>query len=299
MSRGIDRRQVLATAAGTLAAMSLKSWAWDQVSPPVSMRFGLVTYLWGQDMPLPSLLEASRAGGVDGLELRTTHAHGVEPSLGKEDRARIKSMIADSGVTLVGLGSDERFCWPEKERLKAAKDRTIEFLQLSHDVGGSGVKVKPDSFRKGVPRDKTIEQIGLALKSLGPIAGGLGQQVRLEVHGSCADPAVIRDIMAIADHPSIVVCWNCNDADLGGEGLEANFKMLRPRFGDTLHVRHLARHAYPYADLFKLLSDTKWNGWILLEARGTLPVDRAAAFKEQRDLFEKQCQAVLVKEPSP
>ncbi|MEE2908077.1 MAG: TIM barrel protein [Planctomycetota bacterium] len=295
MNDGPDRRQVLSATAGVLAAASMSPWLWAQAESR-TMRFGLVTYLWGSDLDLPTLLTACREGNLDGLELRTTHAHGVEPVLQAESREEIKARFADSGIVLVGLGSDERFCWPEAERVKAAQAKTLEFLQLSHDVGGSGVKVKPDSFRADVPREKTIEQIGQTLKALGPRAADLGQEIRLEVHGSCASPPVIRDIMAIADHPAVVVCWNCNDADLGGEGLDTNFRMLRPRFGDTLHVRHLARHAYPYKNLFGLLRETDWTGWMLLEARGELPGDRAEAFREQRVFFDSHQQSAGARE---
>ncbi|MCH2132874.1 MAG: sugar phosphate isomerase/epimerase [Phycisphaerales bacterium] len=294
-----DRRQVLAATAGTIAAASLSPWLRAQDATP-TMKLGLVTYLWGQDLDLPTLLATCRSGGLGGVELRTTHSHGVEPSLDATQRREVKARVADSGVELVGIGSDERFCWPDPKRLEQAHARTIEFLQLSHDTGGSGVKVKPDSFREGVTRARTIEQIGTSLKALGPRAADLGQEIRLEVHGSCASPSVIRDIMTVADHPSVVVCWNCNDTDLGSDGIEANFRLLRPRFGQTVHVRHLSRHAYPYADLFRLLHDTKWHGWMLLEARGELPAERAEAFREQVGLFqEHQRHAAMPREKTP
>ena len=35
----------------------------------------------------------------------------------------------------------------------------------------------------------------------------------------------------------------------------------------------------------KMMVQTKYNGWILLEAR-TKPVDKIAAMKEQREVFE-------------
>jgi hypothetical protein len=47
------------------------------------MRIGLVTYLWGQNWNLPTLLSNCQQSQVLGLELRTQHAHGVEPSLNK------------------------------------------------------------------------------------------------------------------------------------------------------------------------------------------------------------------------
>jgi len=74
--------------------------------------------------------------------------------------------------------------------------------------------------------------------------------------------------------------------DTGGAGLEANFKMVRNRFAATVHVRELNLGNYPYQQLMNLMVQSRYDGWILLEAR-TNPTDKIAAFKEQRDVFER------------
>ena len=248
------------------------------------MRFGLVTYLWGQDWDLPTLIENCERSKVLGVELRTTHAHGVEPRLSAEERRNVKKRFAGSPVELVGLGSNERFDDPDPARVKAAIEATRKFLQLSHDVGGSGVKVKPDRFHEGIPREKTIEQIGNALRTLGVYANGLGQEVRPEVHGQCSPLPVIRQIVDIANHPNVRVCWNSNAEDLSGKGLHHNFGLVMNRFGATAHVRRLDEGNYPHQQLFDLFVMLDYDGWILLEAGGK-PEDRVAALIEQRKAF--------------
>jgi hypothetical protein len=91
--------------------------------------------------------------------------------------------------------------------------------------------------------------------------------------------------MDLADHPQVAVCWNCNPTDLEGGGLEHNFRLVRDRFGHTLHVHALDDASYPYPRLFDLLVETKYAGWLLLEAGGE-PADRLAALERQRELFE-------------
>jgi sugar phosphate isomerase/epimerase len=90
----------------------------------------------------------------------------------------------------------------------------------------------------------------------------------------------------VADHRNVYVCWNCNEQDLQGDGLKANFDMVRDRFGDTVHIREMNIGNYPYADLMKLLVQSEYEGWILLEARSN-PSDKVKAMIEQRELFEK------------
>jgi hypothetical protein len=92
--------------------------------------------------------------------------------------------------------------------------------------------------------------------------------------------------MKVATDANVAVCWNSNTQDLSGAGLEANFKMVRKRFGHTLHVRELGDAKYPFAKLIELLVKTDYAGWVLLEASST-PADRVAALAEQKALFDK------------
>jgi len=250
------------------------------------MKFGLVTYLWGKDWDLATLISACEKSRVLGVELRSTHAHGVEPQLNAQERNEVKKRFDDSPVILVGLGSNENFDSPDSARLAKAIEATKAFIKLSYDVGGSGVKVKPNSFHKGVPREKTIEQIGKSLNIVGAFGADYGQQIRLEVHGQCSELATIKAIMDIAEHPNVAVCWNCNKEDLVGKGLEYNFNLVKDHFGDTLHVRELNIGSYPYEELMKLLVDMEYAGWVLLEAR-TKPEDRIKALVEQRQIWEE------------
>ena len=251
------------------------------------MRFGLVTYLWGQDWDLPTLLANCAKTGVLGVELRTQHAHGVESNLSAAQRRAVKARFADSPVTLVGLGTNFDFHHTDRSRLAKSIQGAKDYVKLSYDCGGSGVKVKPNDLPKGVPYEKTIEQIGESLNELGRFAAAYGQKIRVEVHGrGTSSLPVMKAIMDVADHPNVGVCWNCNSQDLEGEGLEYNFNLVRTRLADTVHVRELNIGSYPYQDLMNLFVANNYEGWILLEAR-TKPADRVKALAEQREVFEK------------
>ena len=273
------------SAAAALAAAPLgRALAADK--PGSKMRLGLVTYQWGKDWDLPTLIANCEKSKVLGLELRTTHKHGVEPRLNAQQRAEVKKRFDDSPVTFVGPGSNERFDDPNPDKLKRAIEATKAFVTLSHDCGGSGVKVKPNSFHKGVEHQKTIEQIGKSLNEVGKFAAGLGQQIRLEVHGQCSPLPIMKQIMDVADHPSVGVCWNSNGQDLRDKGLEHNFGLVKDRFGATAHVRELSSRGYPYPKLIALFVQMDYAGWILLEC-SSRPKDRVQALSEQRDLLPK------------
>jgi sugar phosphate isomerase/epimerase len=284
----LSRRQLLQSAgaaAGLLAVSPLARLSAAAVKG-AGMAYGLVTYQWGKDWDLPTLIANLEKAKVLGVELRTTHAHGVEPSLNDRQREEVRRRFADSPVTLVGIGSNERFDNPDPEIVKKAIEASKEFIRLSHDVGGSGVKVKPDRFHDGVPHEKTIEQIGRSLNELGEYAAGFGQQIRLEVHGQCAQLPTIKAILDVADNENVAICWNSNQQDLEGKGLEANYRLVADRFGGTCHVRELDSPDYPYQKLIDLLVADDYEGWVMLEA-SSKPKDPVAALARQGKLFQE------------
>jgi len=272
----------------SILSAALASGVFQAAAAPAKskMKFGLVTYLWGKDMKLPELIHSCEASGLHGVETRTEHAHGVEPSLSKVERAEVKKRFADSSVELVGYGSNAQYHEDDPAKVKANIELTKQYVRLMHDCGGSGVKVKPNGFPKDLSKEQTVLQIGRALNEVAAYADDWGQEIRVEVHGrSTSELPVMKAIFDVANHPNVGVCWNSNDVDLNGEGLEANFNSVRARFGSTVHVRELNIGDYPYQDLMNLFVKTHYDGWILLEAR-TNPEDKIKALTEQREVFE-------------
>jgi sugar phosphate isomerase/epimerase len=255
--------------------------------PGSGMKLGLVTYLWAKDWDIPAIIENCTKTGIRGVELRVEHAHGVTLELNAAQRAEVKKQFDDSPIEIVGIGTNEEYHSPDQEKLKASIERTKQWLHLSNDIGGSGVKVKPNAFPEGVPKEKTIEQIGKALNELGQYAKDMGQQIRLEVHGR--ETQMLPNIKAMMDYvenDGATVCWNCNEQDLDGGGLEYNFNLVKDRFGDICHVRELNVGDYPYQQLMDLFVGIDYKGWILLECR-TNPDDKVAALNEQREVWQE------------
>src|SRR5512133_2475793 len=116
---------------------------------------GTVTYNIAKDWDLPTIIKNCTETGFEGVELRTTHAHGVEIALPPEKRKQVKARFADSAVTLVGLGSTCEFHSPDPAVVKKNIEETKAWVQLAKDVGAGGVKVRPNGLRPDVPEDRT------------------------------------------------------------------------------------------------------------------------------------------------
>jgi sugar phosphate isomerase/epimerase len=258
------------------------------------MRLGLVTYLWAKDWDLPTIIKNCEKSGVLGVELRSTHAHGVEIDISKKQRKEILSMFNDSNVSFVGPGSAEEYNHPDPARLKKAIEETKKFVQLSHDCGGTGVKVRPNKLYDDIPHEKTIEQIGKSLNEVGKYAQDFNQEIRVEVHGKgTSELPVMKKIFDYVHQKNVGMCWNCNEQDLQGEGFQSNFDLVKNRLATTTHVRELNIGEYPYQKLMDNLVKMNYSGWILLECR-TDPKDKVAALIEQKKVFDEMIKKASV-----
>ena len=280
-----SRRHFLHTVLGASAAAAFAADA-KLTYKGENIQFGLVTYQWGKDWDLPTLIKNCETAKVRGVELRVEHAHKVDASLTPEQRKEVRSRFEDSPVDVLGMGTNFEFHSPNADELKKNIEGAKAFIKLSHDIGGTGVKVKPNALPKDVPVEKTLAQIGKALAELGDHAIGFGQEIRLEVHGKdTSELPHIKTIMDAADRDNVRVCWNSNDTDLIGAGLEANFALVKDRLGHTVHIRGVNLSTYPLDKLAKLLVEIDYEGHVCLEA-GKLPAgDPVAALAEQRELF--------------
>ena len=268
------RRDFLKSAGLTLGAagFSARSTFADETSKPPSfisrpakMKLGTVTYNLAKDWDVPTIIKNCAEAKFQGVELRTSHAHGVELTLTKPQREEVKKQFRDSPVELMGLGSAFDFHTPDPAKLRADIATTKEYVVLAQDVGAPGVKVRPNGLPKGVPKEKTLEQIGKSLREIGEFAAGHGVQIRLEVHGSeTSQVPNIKTIMDVADHKNVGVCWNSNQSDLDGEGFDHNFNLLKSKIF-TVHMRDLYLDEYPFRKLLAVLNESGFTGYCLAE----------------------------------
>lgn len=233
------------------------------------MKLGTVTYNLAKDWDLETLIKNCETTRFEGVELRTTHAHGVEVALSKTERADVRKRFGDSGVELMGLGSAFDYHTPDQTKLRRDIEATKEYMILAHDVGAPGVKVRPNGLPKEVPVEKTLEQIGRSLRELGEFGENYGVQIRLEVHGGGTSLLPnIKRIIDVAGHRNVGVCWNSNQTDLEGDGFDHNFGLVKDKIF-VVHMRDLYLEEYPFRRLFGRLDEIGYTGYCLAEIPGT------------------------------
>ncbi len=252
-----------------------------------NMKFGLVTYQWGKDWDLPTLISNCEKAAYQGVELRTHHTHGVETSLNASQRSEVKKRFDDSPVTCLGYGSNFEYHDSDPVKVRENIEQTKEYIKLCKDIGATGIKVKPNNLPDEIAKEKTIAQIATSFNEIGKFARDYAQTIRVEVHGrKTSELPNMKAIFEQVTEANVKICWNCNDTDLLAPGLEQNFNSVKKWFGDTVHIRELTIGNYPYQELFDLFTGIQYDGWILLEAR-TEPEDRVIAMEEQLTVFKR------------
>jgi len=258
-------KQSAALSTAALAASALAAEGDKPAPPEVPFQLGLVTYNLAKDWDLPTLIRHAQEIGLAAVELRTTHRHGVEPSLTAAQRQEVRQRFADSGLTLWGLGTTCEFHSPDEAVVRQNIDTCAAFVQLAADVGAKGVKVRPNGLPEGVPGEKTLAQIGLALRQCGDFAADHGVEIWVEVHGpGTSHPPRMRAILDHCGHPQVGVCWNSNSTDVQDGSVREAFGLLRD-YLRSCHINELWREDYPWRELFTLLRGARYDRFTLAE----------------------------------
>jgi len=249
-------------------------------------KLGLVTYNLAKDWSIPTIIDRCVKTGFEAVELRTTHAHRVEPSLSELEREAVKKTFEKSPIRLLSLGTTCEYHTVDEKELRRNIELTKEFVKLAHDVGALGVKVRPNSLQTevGIPVNKTLEQIGSSLRECGEFAEDYDVEVWLEVHGKgTSDLRHIRRIMEFADHKDVGVCWNSNPTDVMNGSIKETFGLVK-NWIRSVHITELYSE-YPWRELFTLLKSINYDRYCLAEIPESLEPERLmryynALFKE-------------------
>ena len=234
------------------------------------MLLGAVTYNVLKDWDVETIVRNLQAADFEAVELRTGHKHLVEPSINAAERERVKNLFERSKVRLLSFGTTCEFQSTDAAERRRQIQIAKTFIDLAHDTGAWGVKVRPNGLPKeGSPMDKTIDatvgRIADALRELGDSGAGKGVQIWLEVHGAeTQNPAFAAAVMRATRHDAVGLCWNSNPTDLVNGSVRKSWELLRP-WVKNAHINELSND-YPWRELFTLMDKSGYEGYTLCEA---------------------------------
>lgn len=224
------------------------------------LKLGLMSYTLAKDWDIATIIKNCTETQFEHVELRTTHAHGVEVSLSQAERRDVRKRFAGAGLKL-SLASAFSYHHPDAAELRKHIEGTKEYTLLAHDIGALGIRVFPNAIPAGIPEEQTLRQIGRAVREVGEFAHDYGVQIRLAVHGRGTNVVgKVKKMIDYAETPHVYVNWNCDKNDTKGPGFEANFNSVKDRIGN-IHLHELWDEEYPYRQLFRLLRQAGYEGY--------------------------------------
>ncbi|MBI4877470.1 MAG: sugar phosphate isomerase/epimerase [Acidobacteria bacterium] len=242
------------------------------------MKLGAVTYNVLKDWDVETIITKLEAAGFEAVELRTEHKHGIEPSISAEEREKVRKRFERSKVRLLSFGSTCEFHSPDPAVRAKHVETGKRFIELAHDTGAWGVKVRPNGLPKEVPPETTIKNIAACLRELGDYGAGRGVEIWMEVHGrETSVPRVCADIMKQTRHQQVGLCWNSNPNDIVNGSVRQTFQLLRPWI-KSAHINDLASPAYPWRELFTLMRESKYDRYTLMEIGESKEPERFLAY---------------------
>jgi len=267
----MNRRSFLTTSAAAAAA-TLTSAA-PATAAEGKFQLGCVTYNLLQNMDLETCITTLEKAGFAAIELRTTHKHGVEPSIDAAARVKVKERFAKSTVRLLSYGSTCEFESPDEAVRRQNIETGKTFVDLAKDTGAMAVKVRPNGLPAGVPVATTVKNIGAGLHELGDYGQSKGIEIWMEVHGpKTQEFALAAEILHAADHKNVGACWNSNPTDVVDGSVKQAYAALGS-FIRNCHINELVS-GYPYREFFGLLRQSGYSRYTLAEVAESKEPDR-------------------------
>jgi sugar phosphate isomerase/epimerase len=232
---------------------------------PEALKLGLMTYNLARNWDIDTIIQNCTEAKFQHVELRTTHAHGVEVTLNKAERIEVRKRFEDSPLEAISLASAFRYHEPDPAVLRENIEGTKEYTLLAADIGALGIRVFPNAVVEGVPMEETFEQIGKALAEVGDFAHDHGVDIRVCVHGKGTNYVpYIKQMIDYSGSKHVYVNWNCDLRDKEGEGFEHNFDLVKDRVRGV-HMHELWEEEYPYRKFFALMRKNRYDGYLNAE----------------------------------
>ncbi|MDA0710589.1 MAG: sugar phosphate isomerase/epimerase [bacterium] len=258
------------------------------------MKSSWMTYGVLKELSRHDLLQVLKENGFEGVEFRTDlqHGHHVEADLSVEGRKQVVLDCKAAGIQIVSIATGNRYHDTRPTDVTRHIEETKARMDLAKDLGAPRVRVFGNNFPKEVSKEKTISQVAEALNELCQYGTSLHVKPCLELHGEFN----WQECHAVAqqvNHDNFGLIWNSTSHDIVDGSIEKALDTVYPWL-DHVHMHDLAGSGYPYRDLFRLLAERGYTGYMSAEAErkpersaGDLPMFVAYygdLFRAYRDL---------------
>jgi len=231
-----------------------------------TMKLSIDTYVICGKMELDRLIDVSKSCGYAAIEFRAESGqkHGVEPEIGKAQRQEIKSKMADAGMATSCISTSVRYESPDKAERAKNIERAKQFVELAADIDCGRIRTFGNSFPKGAEKSEVIKYVGESLREVGEFAADRGVDVLLEMHGDFYYWEYCLNAVKIAEHPNVAINYNSDNRDIVDGSVAQTYRHVA-EYLRHVHMHNLEDVTFPYKELYQLLKDDGYGGYMSLE----------------------------------
>ncbi|MEZ4637909.1 MAG: sugar phosphate isomerase/epimerase family protein [Caldilineaceae bacterium] len=190
-------------------------------------RFPLVFSTLGcPDWTLERAAEEAVKDGYVGLEVRVLDGQIIPPDLDATGQQRIRKVMADTGLVIVGLGASTRFSSPDVAERQAQEAQLRQYLRLARALDVPYVRTFGGDVAPGHTIDETVDWLAASLANVMDEAEAQGVTVLLETHDAFCRGQEVARVLAKVDHPRLKAVWDVHHPYRKGESIEDTWRFI-------------------------------------------------------------------------
>jgi sugar phosphate isomerase/epimerase len=218
------------------------------------------------DWTLSQVLTAAIKYGYDAVEPRVDckQMHGIELTATKKARKEIRANFEDMGIACCCLATSQTYSTTDAAVRAESVEQTKRYIDLAKEVGCPNLRVFGGKTPEGAEFAAVKGYVAEALRECAEHAKARKVSVCLETHDGYCHSADTVEVVRLADHPSLGICWDIMHPFRVGETIAQAFDTVKD------YVRHCHCHDG------KRPEGGGADGWVLaLMGEGDIPHDEA------------------------
>jgi sugar phosphate isomerase/epimerase len=222
------------------------------------------------DWTFEQVVKAAQSYGYEGIELRLLDGEIVTPSIGADQRARIRRLTRDAGLAVCCVDTSFKLADPA-----ARLEDVYGYLKLAAELESPLIRLFAGA-PAGEAWETTAQRSADRLMDLAEHGRPLGVRVALETHDSFAAGKAVADVMRRVTDDYAGVLWDTLNPFQIGETAEQTYAQIGEWLlhihikdggvaPDPMECRLLGEGAVPIPVLLQTLKDRGYDGWLSVE----------------------------------
>jgi len=182
---------------------------------------------------LDQVVDAARAYGYQGVELRLIDGELIDGAMPASERERVRKTFAKARLPIVAVDSSVRIA--ATPDVKTALDELGPFLELANEWESPIVRVFGGEWDDGRTREQAIEQARSVLGESAAMAQTLGVSIAIETHDRFASAALVSEVLKDLP-PAAAALWDVGHSCRVAEGPDHVLGLLSKRIAHV-HIK--------------------------------------------------------------